>query len=315
MERLRRRAASLNTHATTSIEGNPLSREDVEAIAQHPAKKKDEKPEQLEVRLHLRYFNHLTKKPPREPLTPDEMRDTHAQLLTGVLPSAVGIWKPTQNVIVDNEAREVFYPSPPARVEAEVEALNRWFEESTLPTPVRVAIWAHEFFCIHPFRDGNGRAGRALTHRLLLTNGFPGMAYVALDTQFLADRPAYMNAIAAVQTTTWDHTPWIDYFLARLQAAYEESIEILQGFSSTVDAFDGLKRTILQWVVRRGGGSFTRADFLHAPERGDYHEVSVSNALKDLAEAKYLTAQGERRARRYLPGPRFRELAGLAEDT
>lgn len=80
-----------------------------------------------------------------------------------------------------------------------------------------------------------------------------------------------------------------------------------------MDRFDGLKRAILQWVVRRGGGSFTRADFLQAPERKDYHEVSVSNALKALADEEYLTPQGERRGRRYIPGPRFHELAGLAE--
>ena len=308
MERLRRRAASLNTHATTSIEGNPLTRAEVESLAAKP-KRKGEPPEEVEVRLHLRYYDELAKRPPQAPLSLDEVRDTHARLLTGVLSSEVGQWKRKQNVIVDERGREVFYPTPPGRVVREMDALNAWFEESPLPTPVRIAIWAHEFACIHPFRDGNGRVGRALTHRLLVTNGFPGMAYVALDAQFLADRRAYMGAIAAVQTKAWDHAPWVAYFLARLRAAYEESLDVLQGFGSTLDAFDGLRRAIMQWVVRRGGGSFTRGDFLAAPERKGYHEVSVSNALTALTQEGYLTAVGERRSRRYLPGPRFRELS------
>lgn len=312
-ERLRRRAATLNTHATTSIEGNPLSRDEVESIADSPGKK-TKIPEEVEIRLHLKFYESLARDPPTAPLDLEEVRDTHARLLTGVLPSGVGDWKSGQNVIVDENGKEVFYPTPPGRVKAELDALNAWFEDSALPTPVRVAIWAHEFVCIHPFRDGNGRAGRALTHRLLATHGFPGMAYVALDAQFLADRRAYMSAIAAVQTTAWDHTPWVAYFLAAMRAAYEESIEVLQGFRGTVDGFDGLKRGILQWVVRRGGGSFTRADFLAAPERKDYHAVSVSNALTALVEQGYLTAKGERRGRRYLPGPRFSELAGSADD-
>lgn len=313
MERLRRRAATLNTHATTSIEGNPLSREDVEKIAETPTKK-SKKPEEIEIRLHLKFYDQLTKKPPKGALTLDEIRDTHAQLLTGVLPSGVGDWKTKQNVIVDEQGKEVFYATPPGRVEAELQALNAWFEQSTLPTLVRVAIWAHEFACIHPFRDGNGRTGRALTHRLLATHGFPGMAYVALDAQFLADRKGYMAALAAVETTAWDHAPWVAYFLDKLRAAYEESIEVLQGFRGTVDGFDGIKRAILQWVVRRGGGSFTRADFLAAPERKDYHEVSVSNALSSLVEQGFLTAKGERRGRRYIPGPRFSELAETTTD-
>jgi Fic family protein len=314
MERLRRRAAALNTHATTSIEGNPLSREEVEQMVGTRARK-GEPAEQAEIRLHLAFFERLAKAPPREPLTLDEIRETHARLLTGVLPSGVGDWKRRQNVVVDENGKEVFYPSPPGRVVAELQALDAWFEASPLPSPVRVAIWAHEFASIHPFRDGNGRVGRALTHRLLVTSGLPGMAYVALDAQFLADRRGYMGAIGAVQTTAWDHAPWVGYFLSRLRAAYEESLDVLQGFRSTVEGFDGLKRAILQWVVRRGGGAFTRADFLQAPERKGYHEVSVSNALTALVGQGYLTARGERRGRRYLPGPRFHELAGLGEGT
>ncbi|MHB8586886.1 MAG: Fic family protein [Thermoplasmatota archaeon] len=306
MEKLRRRAASLNTHATTSIEGNPLSRADVEALAEQrvPAKK----PDHREIQLHLRYYEGLIRSPRADPLTVDEIRDTHAQLLTGVLPSGVGEWKSRQNVIIDENGREIFYPTPPARVVAELEALSRWFESSPLPTPVRVSIWAHEFECIHPFRDGNGRVGRALTHRLLLSNGLAGTLYVALDAQFLADRRAYMDAIAAVQTPEWDHAPWVRYFLRCLDDAHQESLEMLEGFRAGLAGFSGLRRALLEWVLRRGGGSFTRSEFLASKEGRGYHKVSVSNTLTELAGANYLTPIGQRRSRRYVPGPRFREL-------
>lgn len=56
-----------------------------------------------------------------------------------------------------------------------------------------------------------------------MSNGFPGMAYVALDAQFLADRRGYVASIAAVQTAAWDHAPWVACFLGKLQAAYEEA--------------------------------------------------------------------------------------------
>lgn len=136
MERLRRRAASLNAHATTSIEGNPLSREEVERLAERPARK-GALPEELEIRLHLRYFDKLAKRPPPGALGLDEIRGTHAQLLTGVLSAGVGEWKRKQNVVVDEQGREIVYPSPPERVAPELEALSAWFEASPLPTPVR----------------------------------------------------------------------------------------------------------------------------------------------------------------------------------
>jgi len=306
---LRERAASLNTHATTSLEGNPLSQAEVEALAARPQKRL-QAPEQLEVLNHLRYHASLAKVPPTGPLGAGEMLATHAELLRGVLPAGVGAFKTSTNVIADEMGREVFYPTPPPRVEGEIEALLRWYDASPLPTPIRVAIWVHEFFSIHPFRDGNGRVGRALTHRLLLAAGFRGMAYVALDAEFLANRRAYMDAIRSVQTDRWDHGEWVTFFLSALQRAYTDADAAVRGQGRIVGAIQGLPREILDWVLLHGGSEFGRAALLAGIP--DYHDVSVSHALTGLVASGHLVATGAGRARKYRPGPRFREaIAGL----
>lgn len=308
LESLRKRAATLNTHATTSLEGNPLGREAVATIERTLGRKRTT-PSEIEVANHLRYHARLARQPPAGPLTLHEMQATHRELLWGVLETGLGNWKVNPNVITDEESgREVFYPTPPSRVEGELNALMAWFESSPLPTLVRVAIWSHEFLSIHPFRDGNGRTGRALTHRLLASAGFQGMKFVALDAEFLANRRGYMEALRAAQTTRWDHAPWVTFFLGRLEQAYGDARAAVQGHAVVSEGLDGLRRNIVDWVLQKGGASFARADLMRSDAARDYHDVSVSHALTWLTKARYLQASGSGRARRYQPGPRFREL-------
>jgi len=59
--------------------------------------------------------------------------------------------------------------SPPVHVEKEIENLLEWFNSYTNDDPIIVAAWLHHRFTqIHPYQDGNGRIGRALTTLVLL---------------------------------------------------------------------------------------------------------------------------------------------------
>lgn len=307
MDALRRRAATLNTHATTSIEGNPLLEADVARIADKPSRARNV-PDEIEVANHLRYYARVSRSPSPTAINADEILRTHAELLFGVLSQGLGAWKATPNVISADEGREVFYPAPPTKVAAQVDALLRWSDATTLPTPIHAAVWVHEFLSIHPFRDGNGRVARALTHRLLLSSGLRGMKYVALDARFLADRRSYMEAIRAVQSAEWDHAPWVAYFLQQLEAAYQEARAAVTGKVIVAGQVDGLQRQILEWVLQRGSSTFRRGDVLATPFARQLHDVTVSNALSALAGAGFLEAMGSGKGRRYQPGPKFREL-------
>ncbi len=58
---------------------------------------------------------------------------------------------------------------PPIHVDSEVENLLKWLQEYEHDDPVIVAAWLHHRFTqIHPYQDGNGRVGRALTTLVLL---------------------------------------------------------------------------------------------------------------------------------------------------
>ncbi|MGL5852378.1 MAG: Fic family protein, partial [Phycicoccus sp.] len=71
--------------------------------------------------------------------------------------------------------------------------------ERTEPLPERLAAVHHTFECIHPFIDGNGRAGRLVLNLLLVRLGYPPA--VILKRQ----RAAYLAALR--QADSGDHGP------------------------------------------------------------------------------------------------------------
>lgn len=77
-------------------------------------------------------------------------------------------------------------------VDLMVRWINRQLKRSTY-TPVTLAALAHTWFeTIHPFRDGNGRAGRILLNYILIGSGHLNIAIKGFSK---ADRDLYYNAL------------------------------------------------------------------------------------------------------------------------
>jgi len=100
---------------------------------------------------------------------------------------------------------QVHFEAPPAeRQMAEMEAFVDWFNDTgpdggqPLPALTRAGI-AHLWFeSIHPFEDGNGRLGRAISEKALAQSlGKPGL--FALSHYIEAHRPDYYRQLEAHQ--------------------------------------------------------------------------------------------------------------------
>ena len=70
-------------------------------------------------------------------------------------------------------------------------------------------LWTIEI--IHPFADGNGRAGRALALWELYRRGFDTHHIFSVDEYFWEDRPAYYGALDQVRRAGEDLTGWLEY--------------------------------------------------------------------------------------------------------
>ncbi len=111
----------------------------------------------------------------------------------------------------------VHFEAPPSRrVRREMDGLIRWFNRTApggrtpLPALTRAGI-AHLYFeSIHPFEDGNGRIGRAVSEKSLAqVLGRPTL--IALATVMTKNTKAYYNALVEANRKN-EITRWLGYF-------------------------------------------------------------------------------------------------------
>jgi Fic family protein len=108
----------------------------------------------------------------------------------------------------------------PQFVKTEMDKFLNWFNNENSLDPVLKAAIAHFWFIIiHPFDDGNGRIGRAITDMLLACAEGSGERFYSMSCQILAERKLYYEILQKVQHSSGDITEWIDWFLHCLKNA------------------------------------------------------------------------------------------------
>ncbi|MBI5882348.1 MAG: Fic family protein [Elusimicrobia bacterium] len=101
-----------------------------------------------------------------------------------------------------------------------------WLNKSAgeLPAVFSSAILHLRFVEIHPFRDGNGRVGRALATWQLYRMGFDTLHVFALDEVLLENRAFYIKNLQRVQVEREDLGGWLEF----MAEAILETLERVQ---------------------------------------------------------------------------------------
>lgn len=109
-------------------------------------------------------------------------------------------------------------PPPPGRVAKEMRSLLAWYGKNKAKLhPVVLAAYFHSGFeAIHPFSDGNGRAGRLFLNFILRSHGYP------MVTIPRSQRTYYFSVLAKAQVGG-NLKPFVQY-LARLLSKSEKSV-------------------------------------------------------------------------------------------
>ena len=85
---------------------------------------------------------------------------------------------------------------------------------------IAIPVFIHDFLCIHPFNDGNGRMSRLLTTLLLCRSGFYVGRYISLETKIAKYKGLYYDALSASQDGwhegTDDSLAFIKYLLGTI---------------------------------------------------------------------------------------------------
>lgn len=215
---LRRDALIRAAHASTAIEGNKLTLEEVSKLADG-RKITAERKDKQEVLNYLKVLEDIDKYHEKGRITEKHILKLHKDISREVLenPKNEGYYRKIQ-VCVGNKITGdvVFMPPPAENVPALMKELTGWLnsEESVELNPVLVAGIAHyEFVRIHPFVDGNGRTARALATLILFTRGFDIKRFFALDDYYDSDRRLYYEALKSVDPKGIETTQWLEYFI------------------------------------------------------------------------------------------------------
>lgn len=216
---LRHEALVRSAHHSTSIEGNPLSLEEVtdllegREVAAHPREKR----EVLNYVEVLDYIDRQYQSRPHKPLTEATILQLHRWVVHDILPEQEsGSYRQVPVVIAMPATGEVrFRPPDWEEVPSLMADMVGWLnsDQANALMPVLHAGIAHyECVRIHPFVDGNGRTARALATLILYKRGFDTRRFFALEEYYNVDRRSYYEALATADQSD-DLTEWLEYFV------------------------------------------------------------------------------------------------------
>ncbi len=158
------------------------------------------------------------------PLTKDRLFGWHAALFptgrSGMVRITVGEWRtldagPMQVVSGPIGREKVHFEAPSAdRLEKEMRLFLNWFENTHDIDPILKAGIAHLWFVsIHPFEDGNGRIGRAISDMALARADGVADRFYSLSTQIESERKDYYNQLEKQQRSSPEITAWLKWYL------------------------------------------------------------------------------------------------------
>ena len=159
-----------------------------------------------------------------------------------------------------------------------------------------IPIFIHDFLCIHPFNDGNGRMSRLLTTLLLYQNGFYVGKYISLEAKIAKNKDLYYSALGESQIGWHEEmdnpVPFINYLLGTVLSAYKDFGDRFALVETKHTALETVRSAALQKI-----GRFTKQDIRELCPA--LSVSSVETALRKLTKSGELRKEGIGRSTRY----------------
>lgn len=244
--------------ATTAIEGNTLSEEEIEKLQEGWSLPPSKEYLQIEVNNILEAFNTLLYEIVTEDkvsiITPDLIKYFHSMIgkdLGERFDAIPGKFRDDRRHVGPYLAPEHQYV--PELIDKLCSWLGREFHYSDgqdFATAVIQAIVTHVYIeWIHPFGDGNGRTGRLLEFYILLRTGLPSIVSHILSNFYNLTRPEYYRQLDKARKKR-DLTEFIRYALQGFRDGLRENLNIIQENQFSIfwqhyiyEAFANLKYT------------------------------------------------------------------------
>lgn len=286
----------LATHHSTSIEGNPLSPQDVTNVVLNdkiPTTKSEK-----EVKNYFAVLNALSELVrKKQPITTELTEKLHKLLMEGIEHKDFGKFRDGPVFVGHKTKVEVVMKhNPPFHSYEEIQKTlterYKWLAaENSYPPLIKAGILHHQFAYIHPFFDGNGRLARILTAYYLLLQGYEVTKYFILDDYYDIDRQEYSDMLHTADNG--DETGWLEYFLGGIASSLQAALARIQSLKKTnLDEITGEKRVlvtrreeeVLQMVVNKKAVKMSDVQESFEVTRQQAHSLLASLVRKGLLQ-------------------------------
>ena len=239
------------------------------------------------------------------PITQNYILQLHKILYSHMNNPMAGRTKNVQNYISatypDGRTETLFTPmaphETPEALDRICEEYNRVIGNMEAEPLIAIPIFIHDFLCIHPFNDGNGRMSRLLTTLLLYRSGFYVGKYISLEAKIAKNKDLYYNALNQSQDGWHDGTdvpvPFIKYLLGTILAAYKDFGERFEIVAEKLPAIEVVRKATQSKI-----GRFTKQDIRELCP--SLSLSSVEGALRKMVAAGELKREGSGKFTCYL---------------
>lgn len=231
------------------------------------------------------------------PITRNYILQLHKILYSHMNNPIAGRTKTVQNYISatypDGHTETLFIPlapyETPEALDRICEEYNRVIGNMELEPLIAIPIFIHDFLCIHPFNDGNGRMSRLLTTLLLYRSGFYVGKYISLEAKIAKNKDLYYDALAASQNG-WhegqdDPIPFVKYLLGTILSAYRDFADRFAIVETKHSAIEKVRMATQNKI-----GRFTKQDIRE--QCPSLSISSVESALRNMVALGELKREG-----------------------
>lgn len=295
LEKLVEIAKVQSTEASNAIEGIVTTSTRIKQLVEEKTTPKNR--DEQEIAGYRDVLNIIHESFDAIPITQNYILQLHKILYSHMNNPMAGRTKSVQNYISvtypDGHVETLFTPLAPYDTP---EALNRICEEYNrvignmeVEPLIAISIFIHDFLCIHPFNDGNGRMSRLLTTLLLYRNGFYVGKYISLEAKIAKNKDLYYDALGQAQIGwhegTEDAVPFIKYLLGTVLSAYKDFEERFELVETKLPALETVRRATLNKI-----GRFTKQDIRELCP--SLSISSIEGALRKLVASGELKREG-----------------------
>ena len=231
------------------------------------------------------------------PITRNYILQLHKVLYSHMNNPMAGQTKSVQNYISatdpDGHTETLFTPLAPFETPEALDRIcdeyNRVIGNMEAEPLIVIPIFIHDFLCIHPFNDGNGRMSRLLTTLLLYRNGFYVGKYISLEAKIAKNKDLYYAALRQAQEGwhegTEDAVPFIKYLLGIILSAYRDFEDRFSLVEQKKPALETVRQATLNKI-----GRFSKQDIRELCPA--LSVSSIEGALRKLVASGELKREG-----------------------